>query len=124
MVTIRKPASLGHTAALPPVEEPQWVTCDCLRTAHLYSGSCRGVVRSVPAPDPEPEKSASHPDFGGAAGNVALILKVQSWANNCAVYEAQHLAEGNKESAEYHRGAKEAFQRVVDCVAKGAAGDR
>jgi hypothetical protein len=54
MVTIRKPASLGHTAALPPVEEPQWVTCDCLRTAHLYSGSCRGVVRSVPAPDPEP----------------------------------------------------------------------
>ena len=39
---------------------------------------------------------------------------VQAWANNCAVYEEQHRREANTHSAEYHRGAKEAYQRVVD----------
>jgi hypothetical protein len=80
MVTIRKPASLGHTAALPPVEEPQWVTCDCLRTAHLYSGSCRGVVRSVPAPvlvELPPDDYAPRCDFRSALDGQQCMLSAK-----------------------------------------------
>lgn len=54
-----------------------------------------------------------------APGEQALQTKVQSWANNCAVYEAQHRAEGDREAAEYHRGGKEAFERVRAALAGG-----
>ena len=37
--------------------------------------------------------------------------KVQTWANNCAAYEKQPI---DIYGEQYHRGAKEAFQRVVD----------
>jgi hypothetical protein len=54
--------TLGHVylapaISLPPVEVSAieewttWVTCDGLRAPHLYSSSCCGVVRSVPAPE-------------------------------------------------------------------------
>jgi len=51
-----------------------------------------------------------------------LRVKVQSWANNCAVYEEQHSKESTHYgsssdlSAHYHRGAKEAYQRVADTL--------
>jgi hypothetical protein len=50
-------------------EPPCWVTCDIVRSPHLYSSSCRGVVRSVPAPE------ASVDDTRAAARDVASALE-------------------------------------------------
>jgi hypothetical protein len=51
-----------------------------------------------------------------------ICAKVQAWANNCFIYEAQHVKEGDLKASEYHRGAKEAFERVVDTI-RALAGD-
>jgi hypothetical protein len=44
-------AAALHGGVLPRPAEALWVTCDALREPHLYSSSCCGVVRSVPAPE-------------------------------------------------------------------------
>ena len=38
---------------------------------------------------------------------------VQGWANNCAKYEVRSIA---LDAVEYHRGAKEAYQRIVETL--------
>jgi hypothetical protein len=46
--SLPEPEGKNSSAALELPE--QWVTCDVRRDPHVYSGSCRGVVQSVPAP--------------------------------------------------------------------------
>lgn len=65
------------------------------------------------------------PMDGGAASTryrcgVAPWLrdKVQTWANNCTVNEEKAREAGIRDLAEYHRGGKEAFERVVEALAK------
>lgn len=43
-----------------------------------------------------------------------MRTRVQSWSNNSAVYETECLSEGKAATAEYHRGAKEAYRRVLE----------
>lgn len=44
-----------------------------------------------------------------------LLHRIEVWATNCGRYEFEHrVFESDIESAEYHRGGKEAFLRVAD----------
>lgn len=40
--------------------------------------------------------------------------RLVEWRDNCDHYEQFHRNVGNHAQAEYHRGGKEAFQRVID----------
>lgn len=64
----------------------------------------------------------SDPKIPEPAAPLGILTMVQLWVNNCANFAAQLKSENNDKGAEYYRGAKEAFQRVIDeSLAQSAA---
>jgi hypothetical protein len=55
-----------------------------------------------------------------------LVVNLRVWANNCHTYENQHRMGPNADWAksEYHRGAREAYERVLSRVTQLCADNK
>jgi len=45
-----------------------------------------------------------------------LTAELDQWMRNCAKYESMCRSQGNEKAAEYHRGAIEAYGRVLNAL--------